>query len=195
MIKGITLLISKIWRRVQKTWWKHLFLHGHQGTLIYQQKPRISVPVAANGKGQVHIGEHTHLGYDLAPKQGNGTILLQARNTESSIRIGSHTKLSNNVSLIACKQITIGHRCLIGDSVIITDSDFHEILPEQRHEGGGATAPVVIGDNVWLGSRVMILKGVTIGDGSVIAAGSVVVKNIPARALAAGTPAQLIRHI
>ena len=91
--------------------------------------------------------------------------------------------------------IAIGNKCQIGDLVAIYDSDFHEISPATRNRSTGPSAPVRIGNNVWLGSRVMVLKGVAIGDNSVIAAMSVVTKSVPPNSLAAGIPAKVIRSI
>jgi maltose O-acetyltransferase len=89
----------------------------------------------------------------------------------------------------------IGKDCLIGDGVTIFDSDFHELSPEKRHMSGGEVEKVIIRDNVWLGSRVIVLKGVTVGEGSVVAPMSVVTKDIPANCVAAGTPAKVIRQL
>ena len=153
------------------------------------------MPISVNGKGRVVIGDRVHFGYSKAPKFGDGGVLLQARDRNARVTIGSRTITSNNISIVAKELIEIGEGCQIGDQVTIYDSDFHEIAPEIRNESEGTPAPVVIGKNVWLGSRVMVLKGVTIGDHSVIAAGSVVAKSIPARCLAAGIPARVIRDI
>lgn len=195
MLAGLIRFVRAARFRLQRIWWRWLFIHGHSGSLSISGKIRTDVPVLANGKGRVEIGGRTRFGYALAPKFGCGDILLQARTEPSRIEIRAHTILSNNVSVIACERVTIGEHCLIGDAVTITDSDFHELDPERRHDGAGATAAVTIGNNVWLGSRVVVLKGVTIGDGSVIAAGAVVAKDIPARVLAAGVPAKVIRTL
>ena len=97
----------------------------------------------------------------------------------------------NNFGSIACfESITIGNNVAIAEGVIIRDSDSHTIV-------GGChipTSPIVIGDNVWIGTNAIILKGVTIGDGAIVAAGSVVTKNVPARTLVAGVPAKIIRE-
>ena len=102
---------------------------------------------------------------------------------------------SNNVSLVANEQITVGNKCQIGELVSIFDCDFHQIPPATRNSSPGLTKPVILGDNVWLGSRVLVLKGVTIGDNSIVAAASVVTKSIPADCIAAGNPAKIIRPI
>ena len=124
---------------------------------------------------------------------GSGEILLQARRRTAKIVIGSGTATSNNVSIIAMESIEIGSHCRIGDMTSIMDCDFHEVSPLTRDESPGVVAPVRLGDHVWIGSRVIILKGVTIGNNSVIGAGSVVTRSIPADSLAAGIPARVIR--
>jgi len=74
------------------------------------------------------------------------------------------------------------------------DNDFHRLEPERRNERPDS-APIILEDNVWLGARVIVLKGVTIGEGSVIGAGSVVTKDIPPRSLAVGMPAKVIKTL
>ena len=96
--------------------------------------------------------------------------------------------INENVQIVCAENISIGEGCNIGRDVIIRDYDGHLIDPEQP-----ISAPVRIGDHVWIGQRAIILKGVTIGDGAVIAAGSIVTGDVPAGALAAGVPAKVIR--
>lgn len=79
--------------------------------------------------------------------------------------------------------------------MVVIDSDFHEIDPDLRKRSTGPSEAVNIGDNVWLGSRSIVLKGVTIGDNSVVDAMSLVNKSIPANCVAAGNPAKVIRKI
>lgn len=121
--------------------------------------------------------------------------MVQARSPESEIIIGERNAFSNNVAIVANERITVGNDCQIGDLVAIYDCDFHEINPATRNRSAGPTGPVSIGNNVWLGSRVMVLKGVSIGDNSVVAAMSVVTKSIPANCVVAGIPAKVIRSI
>lgn len=96
---------------------------------------------------------------------------------------------SRNLQIECRELIEIGESVAIGPDVIIRDNDGHPVIPS----AGADVAPVRIGSKVWIGARSLILKGVTVGDGSIIAAGSVVTKNIPANALAAGAPAQVIK--
>ena len=154
-----------------------------------------NVPVRSHGTGTLIIGADNMFGFVPAPRMGCGEILLQPRDEIAQIHIGNHNAFSNNVSLVAIGKISLGNGCLIGDQVTIFDSDAHEINPLTRTRSVGPVKPVIIGNNVWLGSRVMVLKGVTIGDNSVIAAMSVVTKPVPANCVAAGNPAKIIRSI
>ena len=97
--------------------------------------------------------------------------------------------INENVQIICGENIYIGDSCNIGRDVIIRDYDGHLIDAEER-----ISAPIKIGNHVWIGQRAIILKGVTIGDGAVIAAGAIVTKDVPARTLAAGVPARVIRE-
>lgn len=96
--------------------------------------------------------------------------------------------INSGLRLDCFHSIRIGFSVAIGPDVFIRDSDNHSL------DGKSMTAPVVIGDHVWIGAKAMILKGVTVGDGAVIAAGSVVTRDIPPGAFAAGVPARVVRE-
>jgi len=106
--------------------------------------------------------------------------------------IGDRTFINYGVSICATSSIQIGHNCAIGNHCIMLDNDFHSVEMETR-SAVPPSAAMVVGNNVWLGVRVIVLKGVHIGDGAVIGAGSVVTHDIPPRSLAAGVPARVIR--
>lgn len=148
-----------------------------------------------DGDGVVEIGNNVMLGCQLAPHFYDSYILIQARDKNSKISIGNDTILNNDIAIIAQCRIIIGEKCLIGDRTNIYDSDFHEIDPSTRRISSGKTVPINIGNNVWIGSLVTILKGVNIGDNSVIAANSVVTKDVPANTIVAGNPATIVRTI
>ncbi|MET2981903.1 acyltransferase [Gordonia polyisoprenivorans] len=109
--------------------------------------------------------------------------------TGAKLIIGKNTFLNRRTEICCRDQVVIGDNCAISWDVVITDTDYHNI------EGAApSTSPVSIGHKVWVGARAMILKGVEIGDGAVIAAGSVVTRSIPAGALVAGAPAKIVRQ-
>ena len=168
---------------------------AYRRQLIVGENVKCFVPVRLDGRGKVVIGGGSNLGFPLAPRLGNGEILLQARSAEGQIKIGNNVSFSNNVSIVANEKISIGDKCLVGDLVLIMDSDFHVINPDKRHSESGLSSPIYIGTNVWLGSRVIIKKGVNIGDNSIVAPESVVSGLIPANCIAAGNPAIVIRSI
>ncbi len=96
-------------------------------------------------------------------------------------------------TLVASKKIHIGKNVLIGVGCRIFDCDFHPTDPVARFRGeSGKSAPVFLQDGVWLGAGVTVLKGVTIGSNTVVSAGSVVVRSLPANVIAAGNPAKEI---
>ncbi|MDO5548128.1 MAG: acyltransferase [Eubacteriales bacterium] len=105
-------------------------------------------------------------------------------------RIGSGNFFNYNVSITALKMIEIGDNCKVANNVVIVDHD-HDY---HNSNIGYQCAPVVIGNNVWIGANAVILKGVTIGDNAVIAAGSVVNKDVPSEAIVAGIPARIIKY-
>lgn len=108
----------------------------------------------------------------------------------ATLRIGRGTYINRGTTIICHERVEIGERCLVSWDVVIGDSNEHDWpgIGEQ-------TAPVTIGDHVWIGCRSIILRGVSIGSGSVIGAGSVVTRSIPPGVLAAGQPARVIRSL
>lgn len=117
--------------------------------------------------------------------------------TGSSIIIGNNVGISGS-TICATKSVTIGDNVIIGSGCIITDTDAHPLEWRDRREGKHEKtrkAPVVIGNDVFIGARSIILKGVVIGDRSVVGAGSVVTSNIPADCIVAGNPARIIKNV
>ncbi len=94
------------------------------------------------------------------------------------------------VQIVCKKKITIGNNVAIARDVIIRDNDAHEIL-EKDHK---SVKEVTIGNNVWIGNRAMIMKGVHIGDGAIVAAGAIVTKDVPPNTMVAGVPAKVIKE-
>lgn len=125
-------------------------------------------------------------------------VILRTLTSEAEIVIGTNAGLSGT-TICSASSVRIGSDVLLGADVVITDTDFHPLAPEgRRHEKDfkriGA-APVVIEDNVFIGTGCVVLKGVRIGRGSVIGATSIVSNDIPAYVIAAGNPARVIREL
>lgn len=120
-------------------------------------------------------------------------VILNSLKYNSFLKIGENVGISG--ATISCEnRILIGNNVLIGSGVLITDSDSHPLNPLDRDNNDLIkTAPIIIEDNVFIGARSIILKGVCIGQGSVVGAGSVVVKNIPPMCICAGNPAKIIK--
>lgn len=126
----------------------------------------------------------------------NHPVILCTWQSGARLIIGDDFGMTGGV-ICCAESITIGKRVAIGANTTITDTDFHPLDPIERwkNPAGGKTAPVVIEDDVFIGMNCLILKGVTIGRGSVIGAGSVVTSDIPPGVIAAGNPARVIRII
>lgn len=111
-----------------------------------------------------------------------------------TLEIGEAAYINYGCSISASKWVSIGPRCNVGTYCILIDNDFHHLEPERRNERP-ESHPIVLEENVWLGARVIVLRGVTIGKDSVVGAGSVVTKDIPPRSVAVGMPARVIRQL
>lgn len=107
-----------------------------------------------------------------------------------NVNIGDNVFMNTNVSVTCRSSISIGANSKIANNVVIIDHD-HDY---RNNNVGYKSAEVTIGDSVWIGANAVILKGVTIGEHSVVAAGSVVNKDIPAFCVAAGVPAKVIKE-
>lgn len=156
--------------------------------------------VSLASESRIQIGERVSLCSSSAYTAlgVNHAVVLRTLRPGAVIEIGDDTGMSGT-SICAATHISIGSGCLIGANVTITDTDFHAIKPENRRYNirfeDIATKPVRIGNNVFLGAGVIVLKGVTIGDNAVIGAGSVVVGNIPANYVAVGSPARPLKTL
>lgn len=109
----------------------------------------------------------------------------------ATLTVGSNTRI-NGSTISANNSITIGNNCRIAPFVILMDSDFHDT---GNREAAGECRPIVIEDNAWLATRSFVLKGVTVGKGAVVAAGSVVTKDVPPYTVVAGVPAKIVKHL
>jgi carbonic anhydrase/acetyltransferase-like protein (isoleucine patch superfamily) len=133
--------------------------------------------------GQLTLGERVWL--RTQHETNRITVFAGAR-----IEIGDDT-LVNGAMLHAKREITIGRNALIGFGARVIDADLHDLDSETPER----VAPVKIGDRVWIGADTVVLRGVSIGDDSVVGAGSIVTRDLPSRVLALGSPARVVREI
>ena len=127
-----------------------------------------------------------NVGFDASTTNGN--IL-----NSGAITVGDYVLISPGTRISASDEIVIGHSVMMANSVYITDSDWHGIY--DRTARSERVTPVNIGDNVWLGDHSVVLKGVTIGENSVVAANAVVSRDVPANVVVAGNPARVVKQL
>jgi len=124
----------------------------------------------------------------------NRPCLLCTLEASAQVKLGKGCGFSGTV-ISAAESIEIGAGTICGGNVTITDTDWHPVDPMTRRSGRGRSAPIKLGCNVWVGLNAIILKGVTIGDNSIISAGSVVTSDIPSDVIASGHPAKVIKSL
>ncbi|MCJ7632298.1 acyltransferase [Candidatus Bathyarchaeota archaeon] len=144
------------------------------------------------------VGSHLRIFLGDNVTIGRSTIGSSKVFDDPVLRIGDNTSIGYGTTISVAKEVIIGNHCLISGSCLMMDSDDHPISPQKRLLGlpvdRGDVRPVKIGNNVWIGANVAILKGVTIGDNSVIAAHSVVTTDVKENCIYAGNPAKLIEN-
>lgn len=146
---------------------------------------RVYGRLIVDNQGSILLGERvrirgTHVPVELASQPGG------------RLEIGNRTYINSGTSICAKQLVRIGENCAIGNYSLIMDTDFHSV---EDHQLPGISRPVMIHDHVWIGARVTVLKGVTIGCGAVVAAGAVVTKDVPPYSVVGGVPAHLIREL
>ena len=153
-------------------------------------------PLLLLGPGRIAIGERVQIGWETSQDFHTGYCHVEASTPGASVEIGDFAEINNNVFIKSeGPGISIGAHALLGSRIVIYDSDFHELDPRRRRGGTPAMGRVELGENVFVGDRVVILKGVTIGADSVVGAGSVVTASIPAGVIAVGNPARVVREL
>ena len=138
---------------------------------------------------RISVGDYFHA---MATKDGRIRLVTWPE-TDGQIEIGDYVALSPGVRVKSATSVKIGDACVIAESVYITDADWHGIY--ERIYPPGDMAPVVIGNNVWISDRATVLKGVTIGDNSIVAAGAIVTSDVPPDTVVGGIPARPIRRL
>lgn len=165
--------------------------HFTKQKLLNGGKIKICIINSIKGKFRVELfsGASLKIGKLLMSR---GPLYIKA--TEGAkISIGDKVFFNHNCSITAIDCIEIGNNCNFANNFVVVDHD--HALSENGVTGGFVTEPVKIGNNVWCGANVTVLKGVEIGDGAVIAAGAVVTKSIPAKEIWGGVPARFIKKL
>ena len=158
------------------------------GRIIISRFPGSTIKI---GKGLVSISDSYHYGLNIHPQS-----IIKTLSQSSIVEIGNNVSINSISVLCRSTKIEIGNNSLIGANCYILDSDFHPAWPpfsRDEYAGSAYDKNIKIGNYVWIGLNVTILKGVQIGDNSVVAAGSVVAQSIPANCLAGGVPAEVIK--
>jgi maltose O-acetyltransferase len=171
------------WSDVRAVLRAHWYLRGADvGTRV-----RLWGRPSVKNSGSLVVGDRARLDSTVA-------TLELATGPTGRLEIGESAFINYGCSIAANQLVRIGARCNIGTYVIIMDNDFHRLEPERRNEPP-ESAPIVLEENVWLGARVIVTRGVTIGAGSVVGAGAIVTRDVPARSLAVGVPARVVRRL
>jgi maltose O-acetyltransferase len=140
------------------------------------------------GPGRITIGDDVNA---WAREEANVILTFSPG---ARITIGSNVRL-NGAGLQAASAITVGDDCILGSCTIV-DTDHHSVEVNRREAGARvATAPIVIGRNVWVAGAAAVLKGVSIGDDSVVGYGAVVSSDVAAGVVVAGNPARVVRNL
>lgn len=202
MKQKITNLILKIKRRIdqleQKKYLESLKEQCDLGENVTLYKECVIYDGHPNGiEKNIIIKSNAHIKGELLTLGHGGKII-----------VGQDSYVGPNTYIWSGKEISIGNRVLIGQNCCIFDNDIHPINPEIRHRQfkdivtkGQPTwvtlndREVIIEDDAWIGANVVVLKGVTIGKGAIVGAGSVVIHDIPDYAVAHGNPAKICRYI
>lgn len=151
---------------------------------------------ALNDCAEDKVVERNTLLKQLVPNGGNGLYIQTPFYCDYGYNIitGENVFFNFNCVILDVTYVTIGNRCMFGPNVQIYTAT-HPLNHIERSAGREFSKPITLGDDVWVGGSVVICPGVTIGDRSVIGAGSVVTKDIPADVFAAGNPCKVIRAI
>ncbi len=140
---------------------------------------------------RISLGRHAHI-IATSDKKVRFTVWAKQED-KGGIRIGDYCLICPGVRISSAEEIVIADNCMIASGVYITDTDWHGIY--NRVWSMGEPGPIYIDKNVWIGDSAIVCKGVTIGENSIIGAGSVVIQSIPPNAVAAGNPARVVKML
>jgi acetyltransferase-like isoleucine patch superfamily enzyme len=185
------------WRKVIKpvvvrlisAFWVRLYRLRFGKRVQFGRDFRTNGRLVIKGPGRIVLGDGVN-----AWAHAEKNVLI-TYTPEAVIMVGGGTRL-NGAGLMAYTRIEIGPRCILG-STLMLDSDFHPLDPNRRHDAHAPVhcAPIIIGENVWLGGQSAVLKGVTVGENSVVAFRAVVAESVPPNVVVAGNPARIVKTL
>lgn len=174
-----------------EAWWTRHFLGPQFEALGEGALVRRPWNVDVFGPG-ISAGRHLQLHAERTARVRLSTWARPDR-PPPHIRIGDYVLIMSGVMVNAALAIEIGDDCMLASQVTISDSDWHDHYDRTREPE--TNAPVVLERNVWVGLRAIVCKGVRIGENSIIGAGAVVTRDVPANVIAAGNPARVVSEI
>ena len=203
--KKILTFIGALSYRWRKTWLYHHCENGHnfirqqRTAMLFKRAPGVFFPkdLTSLGEDCISIGEGTHIGEHCILTAWKTTCA--GGDFHPEIIIGNGCSIGEYNHITSTNKIIIGDNLLTGRWVTITDNshgetDYETLQQPPLMRMVTSKGPVIIGNNAWIGDKATILPNVTIGDGAVIAANSVVTKNVPAYSVVAGNPARVIKQ-
>jgi acetyltransferase-like isoleucine patch superfamily enzyme len=140
-------------------------------------------------KTNVYVGASSFLSIGHSVSIGPGVNIIVK--DKAKLSIGNNTYFTSDLHIESVHCIEIGNDCAISWGVTMIDDDHHQVIPEKA---GSTAKKIKVGDHVWIGCNVTILKGSEIGDNSIVAAGSVVKGSFPANSMIAGNPAKVVKQ-
>lgn len=163
-----------------------------KGIIIYPLKTaKIGKIARMHGKCTINNNGNLEIGEKFCAYGNPVPVRITIENKESSLIIGDHVFLNYGVDIGCKKSIIIGNEVKIGQYTTIMDSNYHLVDINDDLDG----KEIIIKDNVWIGVRCIVLPGVTIGENSVVASGSIVTKDVPPNVLVGGSPAKVIKEL
>jgi maltose O-acetyltransferase len=170
-----------VWNHIKIKWWSWKFRRHctFAGTRL-----EVKGPCVLQSMGEIKAGD------ELTIRSRKFNMVEITCGPNAKLTFGNKVFLNQGVRIAATNEVTLGDNVLIGDETVILDSDYHGVAANQTK-----SAPVHIERDVWVGTRVIVLRGVTIGEGSVVGAGSVVTRSLPPRVFAAGVPARVVKNL
>lgn len=183
------LYLKRLWGRIERAYTDH-FIRPQLDTLGANSVFMQPWHMRFHGP-HIRFGDHVHaIG---ARDRMIGFCVWVHADGSGRIEIADHCLVCPGVRIDSASGVRLGEGCMLASSAYLTDADWHDLY--DRTQPVGATAEVVLEDNVWIGDRATVCKGVRIGSNSVIGAGAVVTSDVPANVIAAGNPARPLREL